>query len=148
MSNIEDNQAPRQRTKLRVPCSARPTDWDLDTGGPQEWQQAIETCRQCPVLAQCSDLAQGFTTAGMEPRGVIWAGVPYDDRGRIVVDLNQHKNSLVLRGPTRISRRTVGASPFHRPICESFEVTKVKGVHLTIRRRSHIRALPDTGTSD
>ncbi|MCU1643819.1 MAG: hypothetical protein JWN03_4094 [Nocardia sp.] len=148
MSNFEDTPTPTSTTKPRVPCSAKPTDWDLDASGPDEWHRSIETCQRCPVFSQCDNLAQVFAAAGIGPRGMIWAGVAYDNNGRIVLDINQHKNSLVPHGPMRITRRLTSAPPSHQRVSNVLDMTKVKGVHLVIGRRGVARTSPDIGTTD
>ncbi|MEC3920333.1 hypothetical protein [Nocardia sp. CDC160] len=122
-------------TKPRVPCSANPSDWDLDASGPAQWQRSIQTCRHCPVSAQCHDLARGFAKAGIGPRGMIWAGVAYDSNGKIVADINRHRETPVLRGPTRITRRRTNTLPSHH-LSRAPEIPAVTGMHLIMGRRS------------
>lgn len=139
MSNTEETRASIPCTKPRVPCSTRPSDWDLDASGPNQWQQAIETCQQCPVLSQCRELVQLLSAKGTGPKGMIWAGIAYDSRGRVVLDLNQHNDSAVLHASMKIFRRSPNTISIHSTTREPFDATTVKGVHLVLRRRDHSR---------
>jgi len=94
--------APAQR---RPPCAEMPNDWDLDVGTPDSWRAAVRTCQQCPLFAQCEEMAQGLIERGLGPRAMIWAGVAYDGAGRIVENLDRHRvAALDHKRPLRIIR--------------------------------------------
>lgn len=96
----------------RPPCADGPDDWDLDVGNPESWRSAVRTCAACPLLAECSQLAQALTARGDGPRAMIWAGVAYDSAGRVVENLDRHRTTpLDHKRPLRIIR--TGA----RPVC-------------------------------
>ncbi|GAB2452327.1 hypothetical protein [Nocardia tengchongensis] len=75
----------------RPPCAEGPNDWDLDIGTPDSWRVAVEICHDCPLLVECAQLAQGFIDRGDAPRSMIWAGVPYDNSGKVVENLDRHR---------------------------------------------------------
>ncbi|WP_280393725.1 hypothetical protein [Nocardia brasiliensis] len=86
-------------------CADRPDDWDLDTGTPDAWRNAIEICGRCPLLGQCRELAETLTDRGDVPRAMIWAGVPYDNAGKIVENLDRYRTTpLDHRRPLQIIR--------------------------------------------
>ncbi|MGW4843063.1 hypothetical protein [Nocardia brasiliensis] len=95
-----------QRTPTRKPlCADRPDDWDLDTGTPDTWRNAIELCNACPLLGQCRELADSLTSRGDVPRAMIWAGIPYDSTGKIVENLDRYRAApLDHRRPLQIIR--------------------------------------------
>jgi hypothetical protein len=78
-------------TKPKPPCAANPGDWDLDTGTPDIWQEAVRTCHGCLILAQCREFAGTLTVRGTPPRSMIWAGVAYDGSGEVIENLDQHR---------------------------------------------------------
>lgn len=89
----------------RPACSERPDDWDLDTGTPDTWRQAVRTCQACPLLAQCSQLAETLTGRGQAPRAMIWAGVGYDASGNVIENLDRHRTAPIdHKRPTTIIR--------------------------------------------
>ncbi|WP_157762655.1 hypothetical protein [Nocardia yamanashiensis] len=94
----------------RPPCADDPSDWDLDVGTPETWRNAMRVCHDCPLLASCTQLVETFTARGDVPRAMIWAGVPYDNVGRIVEDLDRHRTVPIdHKRPMRIVR--TGAAP-------------------------------------
>lgn len=96
----------------RPPCADGPNDWDLDAGTPESWRTAVQVCRSCPLLSTCQELAQVFIARGEAPRAVIWAGVAYDNAGRVVDDLDRHRvMSIDQKRPMRITR--IGAEREH-----------------------------------
>lgn len=96
----------------RPPCADGPDDWDLDVGNPESWRAAVRICSGCPLLSECSQLAQTLIARGDTPRAMIWAGVAYDSAGRIVENLDRHRTTPVdHKRPLRIIR--TGA----RPVC-------------------------------
>ncbi|WP_327146913.1 hypothetical protein [Nocardia sp. NBC_01327] len=98
------------RSAARPPCADVPNDWDLDVGTPETWRTAVQICRDCPLLADCSRLAKAFIARGDAPRAMIWAGVGYDNVGRVVDDLDRHRIAPIDRSrPMRIIRS--GTSP-------------------------------------
>ena len=55
----------------RLPCVARPTDYDEDAG-VRTRRAAAKRCREeCPALTQCTMLAAQLADAGAIPRGVL-----------------------------------------------------------------------------
>ncbi|MFC9897806.1 hypothetical protein ACFVMC_29305 [Nocardia sp. NPDC127579] len=100
------------RSAPRPPCASDPDAWDLDVGTPDTWRGAVSTCRSCPLLARCQQLAQTLTASGDVPRGMIWAGIGYDNAGKVIDDLDRHRTApLDRKRPMRIIRN--GA----RPLC-------------------------------
>ncbi|MFC9437189.1 hypothetical protein [Nocardia sp. NPDC057030] len=82
-----------------------PDDWDLDVGAPDRWKLAVEICQSCPLVARCREFAQSLIERGDAPRGMIWAGVGYDNSGRVVDDLDRYRPTPVDRTrPLRIIR--------------------------------------------
>jgi hypothetical protein len=99
-------------TTRRAPCSDHPDDWDLDSGSPESWRRAIATCHSCELLASCSSLASTLTAQGQSPRAMIWAGVPYDNSGNVIDDLDRYRSGHAEpRRPTQIIRTTAPAAP-------------------------------------
>ncbi|MEC3920672.1 hypothetical protein [Nocardia sp. CDC160] len=91
------------KAALRPPCVDRPSDWDLDAGTPDAWQAAVQICGSCELLTRCAELAQALIQRGTGPRALVWAGVAYDDAGRVVQDLERYRNTSVdERRPIRI----------------------------------------------
>ncbi|MCU1648181.1 MAG: hypothetical protein JWN03_8456 [Nocardia sp.] len=91
------------RTALRPPCADRPGDWDLDAGTPDTWQAAVRICGTCDLLTRCAELAQTLIERGAGPRASVWAGVAYDDTGRVIEKLERYRNtSIDERRPVRI----------------------------------------------
>ncbi|MFF2554729.1 hypothetical protein ACFVUS_27260 [Nocardia sp. NPDC058058] len=71
---------------------------------------AVEICQTCPLLTQCALLAETFIARGDAPRAMIWAGVGYDNAGKVVENLDRHRIASVDRNrPMRIIR--TGAGP-------------------------------------
>lgn len=100
------------RAAHRPPCADGPDDWDLDVGNPESWRAAVRICSGCPLLTECSQLAQTLITRGDGPRAMIWAGVAYDSAGKIVENLDRHRTAPIdHKRPLRIIR--TGA----RPVC-------------------------------
>ncbi len=96
----------------RPPCADGPDDWDLDVGTPDSWRAAVRICASCPLLTECSQLAEALIARGDGPRAMIWAGVAYDSAGKIVENLDRHRTApLDHKRPLRIIR--TGA----RPVC-------------------------------
>ncbi|MFB8281089.1 hypothetical protein [Nocardia colli] len=101
-------------------CADRPDDWDLDTGSPEAWRKAIEICTDCPLITQCRELAESLAQRGDAPRAMIWAGVPYDNTGKIVENLDRYRATpLDHRRPLQIirlgSRPSTGTAPQPAP---------------------------------
>lgn len=93
------------RSTPRPPCAERPDDWDLDTGTPDAWRQAVAACRECPLFVECQRMASTLTESGEGPRAMIWAGVGYDNSGKVVQNLDRHRTTPVDRQrPTSIVR--------------------------------------------
>ncbi|WP_306360015.1 hypothetical protein [Nocardia sp. CC227C] len=89
----------------RPPCAQHPDNWDLDTGTPDAWRQAVAACHECPLLVQCQRMAAALVESGEGPRAMIWAGVGYDNSGRVIQDLDRHRIAPADRQrPTRIVR--------------------------------------------
>jgi hypothetical protein len=80
-------------TKLRAatarPCSTRPAHW-WESDDPDA-NRAIAACRTCPFRTTCT------TADGQQPRGIIVAGMAYDDDGRIMT-LHSCGRPMVRRG--------------------------------------------------
>lgn len=94
----------------RPPCADDPSDWDLDVGTPASWRAAVQICHTCPLLANCVQLVEKFIARGDVPRAMIWAGVGYDNAGRVVEHLDRHRTTPIdHKRPMRIVRN--GASP-------------------------------------
>lgn len=122
--------------RLRAPCATNPDNWDLDTGNPSTWRQAVQTCYACPLFAQCSELAEKLADTGQSPQAMIWAGVGYDNAGNVVHNLDQYRHPAVDRQRRmKIIRMTPAARPTvePRPVKEPSAGHPVK--HLTICRR-------------
>ncbi|QIS15112.1 hypothetical protein [Nocardia arthritidis] len=81
----------RTRSIARPTCADTPDNWDLDVGNPESWREAVLSCRACPLLGQCGRLAQSLIARGDAPRAMIWAGIAYDNAGRVVEDLDRHR---------------------------------------------------------
>ncbi|SUA72782.1 Uncharacterised protein [Nocardia otitidiscaviarum] len=89
----------------RPPCAQHPDGWDLDTGTPDAWRQAVAACHACPLFVQCQRMATALVEAGEGPRAMIWAGVGYDNSGKVIPNLDRHRIAPVDRQrPTRIVR--------------------------------------------
>lgn len=102
---LDRDVRPESKAIPRPPCAQRPDDWDLDTGTPESWRQAVQICHRCPLLTQCQRMAAALTESGDRPRAMIWAGVGYDNSGRAIQDLDRHCSTPVdSRRPTRIVR--------------------------------------------
>ncbi|MFE3029529.1 hypothetical protein [Nocardia tengchongensis] len=87
-----------------------PAGWDLDVGTPESWRAAVRICHDCPMLADCARLAQTFIARGDAPRAMIWAGIGYDNGGKVVENLDYHRIAPIDRNrPMRIIRN--GGSP-------------------------------------
>ncbi|MGW4244736.1 hypothetical protein [Nocardia sp. NPDC004722] len=96
----------------RPPCADGPDHWDLDIGTPETWRAAVQTCHDCPLLASCEQLVQALINRGDNPRAMIWAGIAYDNAGKVVEDLDRHRTVLTdHRRPIRIIR--TGENPRH-----------------------------------
>lgn len=86
-------------------CAAGPNDWDLDVGTPESWRAAVQTCKVCPLLEHCGQLARSFIARGDAPRAMIWAGVAYDNAGKVVENLDRHRIAPIdHKRPLRIVR--------------------------------------------
>jgi hypothetical protein len=96
------------QSRQQPPCAGSPNTWDLDAGTPDSWRTAVATCRSCPLFAECGRQAQALIARGDGPRAVIWAGVAYDNAGKVVENLDGHRtNSVDNRRPLRIIRHGV-----------------------------------------
>ncbi|KAA8881891.1 hypothetical protein F3087_40185 [Nocardia colli] len=99
----------------KPPCADHPDDWDLDTGTPDSWREAIRMCADCPLFRQCDQLAQNLISRGDSPRAMIWAGIAYDNTGKVIENLDRHRATpLDHRRPLQIIRngpRPVPAAP-------------------------------------
>lgn len=93
------------KNSVRPPCAGSPADWDLDAGGPEAWRSAVRVCASCPLADRCAQLAQTFIDRGDTPRAMIWAGVAYDNSGRVIENLDAHRPALIdHKRPVRIIR--------------------------------------------
>lgn len=102
MSTLEAKSQPRP------PCAKRPDDWDLDTGTPTTWRQAVATCHSCPLLTPCRTLAKSLIARGQTPRSMIWAAVGYDNAGNVIPDLDRHRTtSADHKRPTMVIRTAI-----------------------------------------
>ncbi|WP_157573990.1 hypothetical protein [Nocardia jejuensis] len=102
-ANAKTTAAPGKSN--RPPCAEDPSAWDLDVGTPESWRIAVEICQHCPLLIQCRGRAENFIARGDAPRAMIWAGVGYDNAGKIVENLDRHRIAPVDRNrPMRIIR--------------------------------------------
>lgn len=54
-------------------------DRETDTEFGDRVRAAATVCRTCPILAACHETAQNLRPS---QRSGIWAGIPYDGRGR------------------------------------------------------------------
>ncbi|WP_069159698.1 hypothetical protein [Nocardia altamirensis] len=98
------------KTAARPACEGMSDDWDLDVGTPIRWKVAVRICHSCPLLSQCQEFAQTLIARGDAPRALIWAGVGYDNSGRVVDDLDRYRPLPIDRNrPLRIIRN--GARP-------------------------------------
>ncbi|MFE4455789.1 hypothetical protein ACFROC_00395 [Nocardia tengchongensis] len=107
------DSAPRAAVNpsLRPLCAAGPNDWDLDVGTPDSWRSAVQTCRVCPLLEHCGQLARSFIARGDAPRAMIWAGVAYDNAGKVVENLDRHRIAPIdHKRPLRIVRHGCAAT--------------------------------------
>jgi len=93
------------RSAHKPPCADGPDDWDLDTGNPDTWRAAMRVCESCPLFARCEQLVRTLTERGTGPRAMIWAGVAYDNTGKVVTDLDRHRVTPIdHKRPLRIIR--------------------------------------------
>lgn len=76
---------------VKPPCANRPDDWDLDVGTPETWRAAVQICHDCPLFAECAELAATLTAKGQAPRAMIWAGLGYDNSGNVIPALDRHR---------------------------------------------------------
>ena len=90
------------QTKTAPPCAENPDNWDLDVGSPDTWRDAVETCGNCPLMGECARLARELSARGQSPRSMIWAGIGYDNSGRVIDNLDQHRVTVDLKRPTFI----------------------------------------------
>ncbi|WP_405136700.1 hypothetical protein [Nocardia sp. NBC_01388] len=96
----------------RPPCATCPNDWDLDVGTPESWRAAVEVCGSCPLRSKCEQLASTLITRGDAPKAMIWAGVAYDNSGRVIENLDRYRvTPLDHRRPMRIIRTGTSAQP-------------------------------------
>ncbi|WP_280442721.1 hypothetical protein [Nocardia brasiliensis] len=103
-SPIPAESAPR-KTAARPACEGMSDDWDLDVGTPLRWKVAVRICQNCPLIDQCREFAQTLIARGDGPRALIWAGVGYDNSGRVVEDLDRYRPMPLDRNrPLRIIR--------------------------------------------
>jgi hypothetical protein len=121
MNTLHQRTAISARTttprKPKPPCAAHPDDWDLDTGTPTIWKDAVRTCHGCPILAQCRELAETLIAHGMPPRSAIWAGMGYDRSGNVIENLDRHRiRPIEPKRPLRIVRTgSVYVRPARQP---------------------------------
>lgn len=66
------------------PCTADPHKWDLSFGGFSDWDAARNDCLlRCPMFEQCrADLVK--LSPRDRPKGVVWAGKAYGERGQVL----------------------------------------------------------------
>jgi hypothetical protein len=103
-TSISEQRAGRS-PKIAPPCAECPDKWDLDAGSPETWRSAVQTCVDCPLLAECAELASSLTARGQAPRAMIWAGVGYDNSGNIVACLDRYRVlPFDVKRPTSIIR--------------------------------------------
>lgn len=96
----------------RPPCADHPDTWDLDTGSPELWHLAVRVCGDCPLLLECGQLVETLISRGEGPRAMIWAGIGYDNGGKIVENLDRYRSTPGdSRRPLRIIR--TGGEPVH-----------------------------------
>ena len=81
-------------------CAEEPQRWDMSFGSFTQWQSARMTCLlRCPMLAECRDGVAALSKKD-QPRGMVWAGVAWGERGQ----------RLDLEGMKRRSDRRLGRS--------------------------------------
>lgn len=84
--SVEALQAVLDAPNVWTPCRENPAGWDIDQSGSAELWAAVRACRvDCPLLAACAAVAR---SGRVSVRAMVWAGVVYDERGR-VLDLNK-----------------------------------------------------------
>jgi hypothetical protein len=106
---------PTTSTEPNPLCAAKPDDWDLDIGTPDIWLEAVRTCHDCLILAQCRERVATLTGRGMPPRSMIWAGVAYDGFGKVIENLDRHHaRPIEKRPPSRIVR--IGSAYVRRAV--------------------------------
>lgn len=111
-SETEETQPEAGPGLRRPPCADQPDTWDLDTGTPDAWHLAVRICMECPLLNNCQDLVETLAERGDGPRAMIWAGVGYDNSGRVIENLDRYRSTpSEARRPLRIIR--TGGDPIH-----------------------------------
>jgi hypothetical protein len=131
--------------KPKPPCANRPDDWDLDVGTPDIWSEAVRTCRQCPILAQCCELVATLTAHGMPPRSMIWAAIGYDGSGNPIENLDRHRaRPIPHKQPLRIVRTGPAYVPASRQRLPDDSCPATPRRTIILRRRR----LSPTGTAD
>lgn len=143
VGSSESESAPPVNTPAarRPPCADNPDTWDLDTGSPDLWRVATQICHECPLRAECQTLAETLISRGEGPRAMIWAGIGYDNAGKIVLNLERYRGApSESRRPLRIIR--TGTEPTRSELTFAAPARRI-----VLGRQSPLR-LPRTGTDD
>lgn len=69
-----------------IACTIDPQSWDLDEGSYLAGIDAKAECSRCPRLGQCKSELSAMIAAKTPPRAVIWAGIAFTHRGRVIRD--------------------------------------------------------------
>lgn len=77
--------------------------WDLDVGEATSWWRALQTCGECPVQRLCIERRAELYPGG-NPAGVIWAGVPYSETGRVLDLAGLRRLAITRRNQVRRGR--------------------------------------------
>ncbi len=68
----------------KPPCTADPQKWDLAFGSFVDWDNARNDCLlRCPMLVACRAQLAALPKRD-QPKGVVWGGKAYGERGLIL----------------------------------------------------------------